>query len=47
MPKLGPVKRKDLIRYLRELGFDGPYSGGKHEFMVKSDVTLRLPNPPQ
>ena len=45
MPRLGAVKRRDLIRYLKELGFEGPYSGGKHQFMVKADVTLRIPNP--
>jgi len=37
MPPFGPVKRRDLIRNLRELGFEGPYSGGRHEFMVKGD----------
>jgi predicted RNA binding protein YcfA (HicA-like mRNA interferase family) len=45
MPRLGPVKRGDLIRYLRHLGFEGPFAGGKHQFMIKGDVTLRLPNP--
>jgi predicted RNA binding protein YcfA (HicA-like mRNA interferase family) len=29
------------------LGFEGPYSGGKHQFMVKDDITVRLPNPHQ
>ncbi len=47
MPHIGPVKRKDLIRYLGVLGFTGPYSGGKHQFMVRGDRTLRLPNPHQ
>ena len=47
MPRFGPVKRKDLISYLKRLGFDGPYSGGKHQFMVKGDLTLRIPNPHQ
>ena len=45
MPRFGPIKRRDLIRCLRQLGFEGPYSGGKHQFMIKGDVTLRLPNP--
>ena len=45
MPRLGSIKRKDLIRYLRELGFDGPYSGGKHEYMIRSGPPLILPNP--
>lgn len=47
MPRFGPIKRKDLLRYLKQLGFAGPYSGGRHQFMVKEDVTLRLPNPHQ
>jgi predicted RNA binding protein YcfA (HicA-like mRNA interferase family) len=45
MPRFGPIKRRDLIRYLRQLGFEGPYSGGKHQFMIKGDITLRVPNP--
>ncbi len=44
MPKIAPIKRKDLIYYLRQLGFDGPYSGGKHQFMIKDFVTVRVPN---
>ncbi len=45
MPPFGPIKRRDLIGGLRQVGFEGPYSGGKHQFMVKGDVTLRVPNP--
>ena len=45
MPHFGPIKRKDLIQYLRALGFEGPYSGGKHQFMVKGEITLRIPSP--
>jgi hypothetical protein len=33
----------ELIQYLKRLGFEGPYSGGKHQFMVKDDITVRLP----
>jgi predicted RNA binding protein YcfA (HicA-like mRNA interferase family) len=47
MPRFGPIKRKDLIRYLKQLNFEGPYSGGKHQFMVQGNITLRLPNPHQ
>jgi predicted RNA binding protein YcfA (HicA-like mRNA interferase family) len=47
MDKLKPVKRHELIRHLRDLGFDGPYSGRKHQFMVKGEITVRLPNPHQ
>lgn len=45
MLPFGPIKRRDLIRSLRELGFEGPYSGGRHEFMVKGTVKLFVPNP--
>ncbi|PZV03438.1 MAG: hypothetical protein DCF32_13870 [Leptolyngbya sp.] len=44
MPVLGPIKRNDLVRYLKMLGFEGPYSGGKHQFMVKAELRLTLPN---
>ena len=29
-----PLKRRDFIGKLRALGFDGPYSGTRHQFMV-------------
>jgi predicted RNA binding protein YcfA (HicA-like mRNA interferase family) len=45
MPSFGPVKRKDLIHFLRELGFEGPYAGGKHQYMVKGEIKLMIPNP--
>ncbi len=45
MPKFGPIKRRDLVRCLRRTGFDGPYSGGRHPFMMKGDLTITVPNP--
>jgi predicted RNA binding protein YcfA (HicA-like mRNA interferase family) len=42
---LVPIKRRELIHYLKRLGFDGPYSGGKHEYMRKDGPPLILPNP--
>ena len=47
MPPLGPVKRRDLIRYLKRLGFDGPFAGGRHQFMIKGETKLAIPNPHQ
>jgi len=47
MPPFGPIKRKDLIRYFKQFGFEGPYSGGKHQFMVRGDIVIRVPNPHQ
>lgn len=47
MPKIAPIKRKDLIYYLRQLGFDGPFAGGKHQIMMKESLTVTIPNPHQ
>jgi hypothetical protein len=47
MPNFGPIKRRPLIHYLRVAGFEGPYSGRKHQFMIRGQITLRLPNPHQ
>jgi predicted RNA binding protein YcfA (HicA-like mRNA interferase family) len=45
MPGFGPIKRRDLIAYLRRLGFVGPYAGGKHQFMQRGQLSLVIPNP--
>ena len=47
MPPFKPVKRKDLIKALKAAGFEGPFVGGKHEFLVKGALRLVLPNPHQ
>jgi predicted RNA binding protein YcfA (HicA-like mRNA interferase family) len=47
MPPFKPVKRKDLIKALKEAGFEGPFIGGKHEFLIKGELRLTLPNPHQ
>ena len=43
MPK--PIKRSELIRRLRRLGWEGPFQKGKHPFLVKAGVRLTIPNP--
>jgi predicted RNA binding protein YcfA (HicA-like mRNA interferase family) len=35
------------MRSLRQVGFEGPYSGGRHQFMVPGDITIWIPNPHQ
>lgn len=45
MPSIGPIRRTELIHYLRQLGFSGPKSGGRHEFMLRGKMRLILPNP--
>jgi len=42
---MGPVSRRELIARLRALGFDGPYSGGRHSFVRKGSLKVRVPNP--
>ncbi len=41
----GPLSRRELIRKMRALGFEGPFSGGKHQFMKKGQQKVRIPNP--
>jgi predicted RNA binding protein YcfA (HicA-like mRNA interferase family) len=37
--------RREIIRKFRKIGFAGPYSGGKHQFMIKGSLKVRVPNP--
>ena len=43
MPK--SILGRKLVQNFRKLGFDGPYSGGRHLFMVKGKLKVRIPNP--
>ncbi len=45
MPPFGAIKRRDLIRALRQLGFDGPFPGGNHQYMSKGQLKVSIPNP--
>ncbi len=44
MPELAPVSWRQLVRRLRELGFEGPFSGGKHPCMIRGHLVLTIPN---
>lgn len=44
MSRWTPCKRRDFINRLRELGFDGPFSGTKHQFMVYKQHRLAIPS---
>lgn len=39
-----PCKRRDFIRRLQKLGFDGPFSGTRHQFMVYGQHRLAIPS---
>jgi len=47
MARFGPIARQTPIRHLRHLAYEGPYSGGRHQYMVRREVRLALPNPHQ
>lgn len=43
MPK--PISRRELIRKLKGLGFEGPFLGAKHQYMLKGNHKIFVPNP--
>ncbi len=45
MAKLSPISWSNLVKKLKKFGFNGPYQGGKHPYMVKGNLVLTLPNP--
>jgi predicted RNA binding protein YcfA (HicA-like mRNA interferase family) len=34
-----------MIRKLKVLGFEGPFPGGKHEWMRRGGLRVTIPNP--
>ncbi len=45
MPKLRPISWRELVKRLKNFGFEGPYQSGKHPYMIKGDLVLTIPNP--
>ncbi len=45
MPAVGPIKRRDLIKRLKQLGFSDPRSGGSHEYIKRGRYRATRPNP--
>ena len=43
MSRWRPCKRREFIKRLRKLDFDGPYSGTRHQFMVFEENRLTIP----
>jgi predicted RNA binding protein YcfA (HicA-like mRNA interferase family) len=39
------ITRKELIRKFKALGYQGPFSGGRHQFVIKGGQKIRIPNP--
>lgn len=44
MPRWTPCKRREFVRRLRSLGFEGPYSGTRHQFLVLQQHRLTVPS---
>jgi predicted RNA binding protein YcfA (HicA-like mRNA interferase family) len=49
LSRLLPVSRQELIRRLGKLGFEGPYPGSGHSYMIKElakgRIYVTIPNP--
>jgi hypothetical protein len=39
-----PCKRREFIRRLRVLGFDGPFAGARHQFLILRESRLTIPS---
>lgn len=44
MSQWHPCKRRDFIKKLRQLDFEGPYSGTRHQFMILNNQRLTIPS---
>jgi len=44
MSRWKPCKRRVFVRRLRALGFEGPYSGTRHQFLVYQQHRLAIPS---
>lgn len=42
--KLVPVSRRELVRRLGTLGFQGPFKGSDHDYMVRGETRVTIPN---
>ena len=44
MSRWTPCKRREFVRRLRRLGFDGPFTGTRHQFLVYQEHRLAIPS---
>lgn len=45
MPRLAPLKPQEVVRKLKNLGFEGPFPGGRHRRMVDPKTGRVVPIP--
>ena len=44
MSRWNPCRRREFVRRMRELGFDGPFTGTRHHFMILGLHRLTIPS---
>ena len=44
MSRWTPCKRGDFVRRVNKLGFEGPFAGTRHEFMIFQQHRLAIPS---
>jgi hypothetical protein len=44
MSRWQPCKRREFIKRLRQLDFEGPYTGTRHQFMAYKEYRLAIPS---
>ena len=44
MSRWRPTSRRNFVRRVRNLGFDGPFSGARHQFLVYQGHRLAIPS---
>lgn len=42
--RLTPISRVKLIQRFKNLGWEGPYKGSKHDTMYKGGMAITIPN---
>ena len=44
MSRWNPCRRREFVRRIRALGFDGPFSGTRHQFLIFAGHRLTVPS---
>ena len=44
MSRWTPCKRREFLRRVHQLGFEGPFSGTRHELMIFQQHRLAIPS---
>ena len=45
MPYFGQISWRDLVKALQDAGFEGPYPGKRHPYMIRGTLKMIIPNP--